>query len=608
MNTSRYRYRLWAIVPLATVLGIHPSDLTAQPPGGPNAPDAKLVDEFDANGDGWLNSEERKAALVELKAMQAERGDRRRGPGGRRGGPGGRGGSRPAGSPGPEVSATDVQSHGDAGLYDTDVLRTLFIEFEDDDWEEQMVAFKPTDVEIPATLTVDGKTYSQVGMSFRGSSSFFMIPSGSKRSLNLSIDFIDEDQRLYEYKSLNLLNCNGDASMMSSLLYSHIAGQKIATPKVNFVKVVINGRSWGIYSNSQQFNKDFVKENFDTKKGARWKVSGNPNGDAGLRYLGDELEPYRQRFEIKSKDREEPWNDLVSLCRLLNETAPQDIEKVLSPVLDLDGVLWFLAVDVALVNSDGYWTRASDYNMYQNKDGMFHILPHDMNEAFHERQGRGGPGGGPGFGPPGFGPPPEGNSRDRRPPPDGPPNANDGPSDDQRRRGDGPQGERGARDQGQGGRGGRPGEGRGIGPPPGFGPPGEGRGPGGPGFGGPRGPRPSVDLDPLVGLDSDRFPLRSKLLANETLRTRYLQYVRLIAKEYLNWKYLGPRVASARKLIQAEVNADTRKLTTDEAFLQATDNRDGELRRFCEKRADYLLGLDVIKQLPEKLVELTLSE
>jgi hypothetical protein len=117
-----------------------------------------------------------------------------------------------------------------------------------------------------------------------------------------------------------------------------------------------------------------------------------------------------------------------------------------------------------------------------------------------------------------------------------------------------------------------------------------------------------VDLDPLVGLDSDRFPLRSKLLANEALRTRYLQYVRLIAKEYLNWKHLGPRVASARKLIQAEVKSDTRKLTTDDAFQQATDNRDGELRKFCEKRADYLLELDVIKQLPEELVELTSAE
>ena len=69
MKTSRYRYIHWAIVPLATVFAVPPSELAAQPPGGPNAPDIKLVDEFDANDDGWLNGEERKAALAELKAM-----------------------------------------------------------------------------------------------------------------------------------------------------------------------------------------------------------------------------------------------------------------------------------------------------------------------------------------------------------------------------------------------------------------------------------------------------------------------------------------------------------------------------------------------------------
>ena len=36
---------------------------------------------------------------------------------------------------------------------------------------------------------------------------------------------------------------------------------------------------------------------------------------------------------------------------------------------------------VALANSDGYWTRASDYNLYQDVNGRFHIVPHDVNEA-----------------------------------------------------------------------------------------------------------------------------------------------------------------------------------------------------------------------------------
>ena len=536
MLKTRTPVLTWATAILAVMLGTPLLDSAAEPPGGPSAPDIELVEEFDKNEDGWLNAEERKAAKVKLLAVQKERasGRGRRGPGG----PGGRRGSSfPPGTPGPEVSPKDVQSQGDGDLYAHGVLRTLFLEFEGDDWEEELATFKPTDVEIPATLTVDGKSYPRVGVSFRGASSFFKIPSGGKRSLNLSMDFIDGKQRLQGYKTLNLLNCMGDASMMSSLLYSHIARQRIAAPKVNFAKVVINGRSWGIYANVQQFNKDFIDENYDTRKGARWKASGSPRGDAGLRYLGEELDPYRQRFEIKSKDKESSWRALVELCKLLDETAPRDVPKALGPVLDLDGVLWFLAVDIALVNSDGYWTRASDFNLYRNKQGVFHVLPHDMNEAFRNRAGRH-PGGGP----------PAGGPRGDRPPRGGPPDG-------------GPPSRR-------------------------------------------RGPSATVELDPLAGIDQDRFPLRKKLLANPALRTRYLQYVRLIATQYLDWDQMGPLIAKARALIEAEVRADTRKLSTFEAFEQATSDESGTLKKFCERRAAYLLGLDVIKKLPEKLVEL----
>ena len=555
MPTSRRRHPRSLTLALAAVLGLPLCGWAAEPPGGPGAPDIELVSEFDANGDGWLNRKERDAARPKLLALQKERDAKRRrgGPSGRgpgrpggprKGGPGGRPGRQwPAGTPGPEVARDGAAVHQGGDLYAPDALRTFFLDFEASDWEEELAVFKPTDVEIPATLFVDGKSYPRVGVSFRGASSFFMVPAGSKRSLNLSMDFIEGKQRLYGHKSLNLLNCMGDASMMSSLLYSHIARQKIPAPKVNFVKVVINGRSWGVYANAQQFNRAFLLENFGTRKGTRWKAHGSPRGDAGLRYLGKELAPYRARFEIKSKDKEKAWRDLIELCRLLDETDATDVPKVLGRVLDLDGVLWFLAVDVALVNSDGYWTRASDYNLYQDPDGVFHVLPHDMNEAFRDR----------GAGPGGFGPPPSG------PPPSGA--APSGP------------------------------------------PEGDARGPG---RGGPRhrGPPANAELDPLVGLDSERFPLRTKLLANAELRTRYLQYVRLIATTYLDWAYLGPRVAAARKLIGAEVAADTRKLTTTEAFQKATADRGGDLRTFCERRASYLLGLDVIEKLPEKLVDI----
>ena len=573
--------------------------------GGPGGPDIELVDEFDKDGNKRLDAEERKAARESLQS----RGGNRRGPGGPGRGPGGPGGGGQVGTEGPAVSVNDVRAFPDASLYDPGVLRTIFLEFQSDDWEAELTAFKPTDVEVPATMIVDGKTYPDVGVSFRGASSFFTIPTGSKRSLNLSVDFVDDDQRLYGYKTLNLLNCNGDASMMSSYLYHHIVSQRIAAPKVNFVKVVINGKSWGVYANAQQFNKDFLKENYDSKKGVRWKVDGSPNGDGGLRYLGEDSADYKKRFDIKSKDNDKAWKDLANLCRVLNETPAEELESALESILDIDGILWFLAADIALINSDGYWTRASDYSIYQNEKGKFHIIPHDMNESFRGAHGGGGPGGpgggrgglgGPG-GPPGFGGPGGGFGGPGGGPPgfNGPGGGFGGPGGGPSPRGDfggpeqGQQGGRGGFGGQRGGRGGRGGFGGQRGGRGGFG--GGPGGPGGPGGGG----SGNYELDPLTGLDNERMPLRSKLLANENLKRRYLMYVREIAEKYLDWSHLGPRIADARDLIADEVKADTRKLMTYDAFLAATDGKEGALREFCTKRAEYLLNVPAIKELSE---------
>lgn len=553
----RLRFALLSAFSLLTLGAWLTASVYSQPPGGgPNAPDVLLVTKFDGNNDGYLDAKERKAAREELKSNNFRR--RRRGPRG--------GGSRVAGKPGPKVAVGDAKVFANDDFYDPKVVRTLFLEFESDEWESELNDFKPTDVEIPAKLTADGITIPNVGVSFRGASSFFMIPQGSKRSFNISIDFLDEDQRLHGYKSLNLLNCNGDASMMSSMLYSHLSRERIAAPKVNYVKVVVNGESWGLYVSSQQFNKIFLKENFETKKGARWKVSGSPNGDGGLRYLGEEIEPYKERFEIKSKDKESSWKKLIELCRILNETPQEELEAKLEPILDIDGALWFLAVDVASVNSDGYWTRASDYSLYMHPDGKFHVLPHDMNEAF-QMGGHGGPGGG--FGPPpgggGFGPPGDGFGppRDRRGPPGG--------GFLESLFGGGGPPSRGRR----GGRGGR-------------------RGPGGPGHGG-------VDLDPLTGLDAEHLPLRSVLLNHPEWQRQYLENIRTLA-EMMKWENIGPLVEQSRELIRDEVAIDTRKLFTTEQFLAKTSSDvPGEdstsLRAFFKKRSEFLLNHPKIKEL-----------
>lgn len=378
-------------------------------PGGPGGPggmfqEIKLVKQFDKDGDKRLNNEERKAAREYLSKERANRG-----PGGRRDGFGPRGENQEPAQPGQKLSPADVRSFPDAPAYDMKTLRTLFLEFENEDWEKELADFNNTDVEVPAKLTVDGKVFQDVGVHFRGASSLMMVPEGRKRSLNLSLDWVHEKQNLGGYRTFNLLNSHGDPTMLRAVLSHHISREYIPAPKANFVRVVINGEDWGVYPSVQQFNKDFINDWFGTTKGARWKVPGSPQGRAGLEYLGDDPAPYKRLYEVKTKEDPEVWADLIKLCKVLNQTPPDQLEKALEPLLNLDGVLKFLALENVLVNNDGYWVRASDYSLYQDTTGRFHLFPHDANETFSVGGGPGGPGGpsGPGgFGGPGggFGP------------------------------------------------------------------------------------------------------------------------------------------------------------------------------------------------------------
>ena len=279
-----------------------------------------------------------------------------------------------------------MKTFGSEPLYDEKVLRTFFLEFENADWEKELADFYHTDVDVPAKLTVDGKMYPDIGVHFRGQSSYSTVSEGRKRSLDLSLHMVHADQRLAGYRSLNLLNSNADPTFMRTVLYQHVARQYIAAPKANWARVVINGESWGIYVNTQQINADFTQEWFQSTKGARWKVPGSPNARGGLAYLGDDLASYKAIYEIKTRDDAKSWEALVNLCRVLDRTPPEQLEKALAPILDVDGALKFLALDKAAINNDGYWARTSDYGIYLDPSGRFHLVPWDANETFREAE------------------------------------------------------------------------------------------------------------------------------------------------------------------------------------------------------------------------------
>lgn len=599
--------------------------------GGPNRQELELVDKFDADENGWLNDAERKKARAYLKENRNT--GRFRGPGGRRPSFGAQEEPEQPDKKQAKITPDQVTAYPDKALYDTSILRTIFLNFSNEEWEAELEDFHNTDVEVPAEMIVDGRTISGVGVHFRGNTSYMMVPEGKKRSFNVSVDFINDDQRLYGYRTLNLNNCNHDPSFLREVLYAHISGQYLPTLKVNLARVVVNGENWGLYVNVQQYNKDFLKDFFNTKDGIRWKIPPDFSGGAALTFKGEQLDAYKKSYDVKTGSAdEEDWKRLVTLCEALENTPDEKLEEVLEPLLDIDQALWFLAIDNALIDGDGYFSRGSDYLLYLDPDNRFHTIAYDNNEVMSA--GHGGRPGGPGgrmrrpggfggmpgqFGGPGGGdfpmPPESGDF----PMPPGPGNfvrpqestttSETAPPDTSEKTGETRRGNRtfGRRDTGgfdeNRQRFDRRGRDRRNRFPGGRGPGGGGPGGRGPGGGGPGGGGGGIEQSPLSQLDSSQRPLIRRLLSIPHLRARYLAHVKTIAEEAMDWKEIAPLVTQYRKLIDGEVAKDTKKLSTTEAYLHSVSAETASgtdqgmtLKEFFEKRRRFLLNHEALQK------------
>ncbi len=335
--------------------------------------DIKLLERFDADGNGVLDQDERQPAREYIQAHPELRPPFRRG-------------RSPVqtGSPGPKVGKDEVEIYPESvDLYDGDSLRTIFVDFEHENWEEDLAAFWHTDVLVPATLTVDKRLYEQVGMSFRGNNSFTGVPAGLKRPFSIRMDAW-RDQNLLGHRALNLLNSNEDPTYLRSVLYLLVARDYIPALQANLLRVVINGESWGIYVNQQTFSAEFEQATFGNKDGTRWKSPNNSTG-GGLGYLGEDTDLYRRWYEMKDKDDLDAWRALRDVTKIIDQAPIEELEGALAESLNLDAVLRFLAIDMALINYDGYWRDGSDFNVYLGTDGKLICTPHDANEGFRVR-------------------------------------------------------------------------------------------------------------------------------------------------------------------------------------------------------------------------------
>jgi CotH kinase protein/Lamin Tail Domain len=307
-------------------------------------------------------------------------------------------------------------------FYDETVLRTLRLEFSQSDWWSQLTANYQAKENILATLAVEDVVCEDVGVRFRGNTSYQMTGNSQKKSFNIEIDYTDGDQRLMGYKTLNLINCMGDATFMREVLYSNLCRRQFPSAKANFVKLEINGENWGIYANVQQLNGEFIEDWFPSNNGTRWRAEGHLDGGGGggraprstavgttteramfaevaegggvtsglaaLTWQGSDSAAYEVVYELKNTEQDDPWASLVHTCDVLNNTPIDQLADELKYVLDVDRALWACAFEIIFTDDDGYVNkRGSDYCLYYEPEtGRLHVMQYDGNECMSNDQ------------------------------------------------------------------------------------------------------------------------------------------------------------------------------------------------------------------------------
>ncbi|MFM9004578.1 MAG: CotH kinase family protein, partial [Flavobacteriales bacterium] len=283
------------------------------------------------------------------------------------------------------ISLSSYAQNG--GFYDQSTIQTIEIFFAQSNWDALLdqQAQSTEDYIIADSVRVNGTTFEQVGVKYKGNSSY--NANNAKNPLHIELDNVIE-QDYQHYTDIKLGNGFSDPSYIREALSYDILKNYMDCPLSNFANVYINGNLRGLYSNDESINKHFLGNHYYSAESELFKC--NPMGGAGpggggnpdLVWLGADSSLYQSRYELKS---DYGWNELVRLIdTLANNTG------ALENILDVDRAIWMLAYNNVLVNLDSYTGNfKQNYYLYKDVSGRWVPTIWDLNMSFGGFPGNG---------------------------------------------------------------------------------------------------------------------------------------------------------------------------------------------------------------------------
>ncbi len=277
-------------------------------------------------------------------------------------------------------TCVEIFSQNAAGdsIFNSSAIHEIRFYFSQAKWYDSLITYKPLDKKMKGNVKIDGVLYPNVGVQFKGNSSF-NNPS-KKKSWKIDFNEFDTTQECNKEKTLNLNNGFKDPTMMrEKLALDFCIRNKVAAPRCTYTNVFVNDTLWGFYTIVEQIDKTFLKHWYADNDGNLFK--GDPNGS--LQWSGSSPSSYYTKYELKTNKTLNNWSDLVHLIDIINNTAAANFHDSLEDVLKTDVTMRAWAVNILFANLDSYQGSGHNYYVFHDSTyNKFNWITWDVNEAF----------------------------------------------------------------------------------------------------------------------------------------------------------------------------------------------------------------------------------
>jgi spore coat protein CotH len=263
-------------------------------------------------------------------------------------------------------------SNQQATAFDSSVVTNLYVDISDTNW--QSILASPLDEEYHETsITLNGITLESVAIRTKGGSSLSSVARSTSDRYSFKVDINEyiDGQKFFGLKKFTLQNSFNDPSYMREVItYDLMAELGVPAPQHAFVNLYVNEELFGLYLMVEAVDGEFTEKHFANSNGDMYKPDGI---GSDLIWIDDNVSSYSD-INLKTNEESTDNGAFINFVEQINSDS--------TDLVDVDGLLRYMAVSTALSNLDSYQgSLAHNYYLYE-QDGVFSLLPWDFNESF----------------------------------------------------------------------------------------------------------------------------------------------------------------------------------------------------------------------------------